>query len=102
MAGGGGGSSSILSCGASDAVVAGAKIRHTGVISSVSLLCKKWSAKTRAFVAADFTYAGPGGGAGIGGRLDEEKCEAGTQPAAGIRGRSGVLVDAVGLFCDEP
>ena len=100
LVGGSSGTSGTVGC-ATGSVVVGAAIRHGSYVDVLFLNCRKWEAWTRKF-GTDGRFIN-----GIGNSLstaahNEEKCEASTQPAIAIRGRSHSLVDAIGFICDEP
>jgi len=83
-------------------VVSGLSVNYGIILNNVMVLCKVWTASTRQFGGSSTVPS-----AGIGAiRLQDQDialtCSARTQPGAGIRGRSGWLVDAIGLICDEP
>lgn len=102
LAGGGGGTAFQQSC-PTGQVVAGAAIVFGSVVDGIHLRCHSWSASSRSFgsTTAKILYIGADGER-PGGNLQGNGCEAKTQPAIGIRGRASSLVDAIGLFCDEP
>lgn len=99
LAGGGGGTSSIVHCGTGN-VVTGARIYYGGFVSAVALQCQAWSASARGFTGA--IGGTEVGGRSVGASRSEERCEASTQPVVAIRGRAEGLVDALGFTCNEP
>jgi hypothetical protein len=99
LAGGGGGTSNVARC-ASNTIVRAAYVYYGSVIDGIKMQCYAWDKATR-------SSAGPLRSTITAGSLDGpnvnfEICEANTQPAAGIRGRAGLVVDAIGFTCDEP
>ncbi len=100
LVGGGGGSSGTRSC-AKDMVVVGALIEHGTYINILSLVCRTWKAAKRGHGLPEEFTAGAGFTIPTSTR-NAERCEVPTQPSAGIRGRAGSLVDAIGFICDEP
>jgi hypothetical protein len=104
VAGGSGGTTFSRDCGAGHAtgsVVSGLSVNYGTILNDVFVECKHWDAATRKF-SGQVSFAGELGAI----RTQEENiglsCSASTQPGSGIRGRSGVLVNAIGLVCDEP
>jgi hypothetical protein len=88
----------------------GAEGVETTVVNNIHLFCGIAAAKQQAndYPSAVFdgpyakdTYGAFGSGNGVTLRSDTQRCPAGTV-AAGISGRSGVWLDAVGLICGEP
>ena len=100
LVGGSGGTSGTVSCGSSG-VVTGGTIKHGSYVSFVSLRCRVWETSSRSFTSVGAT-GGSFGSVGTPGAMNEEACEARTQPVTGMRGRSHSLVDAIGFICDEP
>jgi hypothetical protein len=103
LVGGGGGSTVNLSSCPSGQVVTGARVIFGSFVDGIALECSAWNASARTFgstvvkrlyIGADVEKPG--------GNTRGSSCEANTQPAIGIRGRASVVVDAIGLFCDEP
>jgi len=101
LAGGGGGSVEVRRC-AADAVVAGLDIRYGNVVDGFGINCKSWKASTRS-VEGPPDGGGPHvGKVGMNRSREVSRCESIKQPASGLRGRAAMLVDAIGLVCDEP
>lgn len=99
LVGGPGGTSGTANC-PSGTVMTRAIIHHGSVVDRIFPVCKSWDAGKRKFGGtAQFADDGVGGGAGT---ENMEQCEAATQPMSGIRGRAGLLVDAIGFTCNEP
>lgn len=100
LAGGSGGQFKELRC-ASGAVVVRLEVNYGTILNQIVVGCRPWNASTRKFEGATESVFEIGSL-----RLQDPwlllTCEAKTQPGAGIRGRSGLLVDAIGLICDEP
>ena len=103
LAGGSNGTSSAQSC-PSGQVVAGASIVFGSFVDGIHLRCHTWNAGGRTFgsTVQETLFLGAGGPRAGGVIVRVNNCEASTQPVIGIRGRASSLVDAVGLFCDEP
>lgn len=98
LAGGGGGTAGTASCPAGQ-VVMGALIAYGTYVDGITLYCRSWRPETRSFgtsgnIAAAGSSSTP--------RKAEEVCENATQPVVTLRGRSGLVVDAVGFTCNEP
>jgi hypothetical protein len=102
LAGGGNGTAAAQSC-PSGQIVVGASIIFGSFVDGIHLRCSAWNASARTFGSTVLKnlYIGADG-IRPGGSARGEVCEASTQPAVGIRGRSSALVDAIGFFCDEP
>ncbi len=97
FAGGNGGTLANKSCSA-DQVIVGQKISIAGSLLNLTFFCVRWSATSKAWF---------GSGDAIGlvkAALSPEgrKCSSSTQPAIGIRGRHGMVIDAIGLVCNVP
>lgn len=100
QAGGGGGTSLTMSC-AANKVVVGGSIGFATYVGQVEIFCRDWYASNRTF-----------GGGTTSASTDHdlqpfkkwigEGCESARQPAIGIRGRAGTLLDALGFICNEP
>jgi hypothetical protein len=101
LTGGGGGQSIEARC-ASGSVVSSLWVNYGVILNSIHVVCKAWTASTRQFGGAALDAAGIIGAVRLQDHDITLTCDAKTQPAAGIRGRSGWLVDAIGLICDEP
>ena len=95
LAGGNGGTLANKSCGANQ-VVAG---QQTGLprLGSLTFFCMRWSATSKAWFGTGDVLALFGGAA-----TQIRQCSSSTQPATGIRGRHGMVVDAIGLVCSSP
>lgn len=100
LAGGTGGTFKEAKC-ASGSVVYNLGVNYGTVANQVLVRCKTWNPSARTF----------GGTGAFSGELGAQRaqdpnisltCSSNTQPGAGIRGRSGWIVDAIGLTCDEP
>jgi hypothetical protein len=78
------------------------KLKYGTYVDYISLHCENWNPATRTY-AGGLIGSGRIGRAGVeGGTVKTSECESNKQPASGIRGRAGGLVDAIGLECDEP
>ena len=102
LAGGTGGTGTSGSC-AQGSVIA--QQDATGAILTIGYLrltCFGWSASARTFGSQTGTInvITPAGYPLS--NIGSDKCSRSTQPARAIRGRSGSLVDAFGLVCNEP
>jgi hypothetical protein len=97
LAGGGGGTSGTASC-PSGQVVIGVKLYYGTYVDGATLFCRTWKPATRSFGTTGNTV----GFAITSGRDATELCENATQPVVTIRGRSAMLVDALGFTCNEP
>jgi hypothetical protein len=100
LTGGTGGQFKEARC-ANGSVISSLSVNYGTILNDVMVFCKVWNASTRQF----------GGSSAVAGELGTTRtqdhdislaCDARAQPGAGIRGRSGILVDAIGLICDEP
>ena len=95
FAGGNGGTLANKSCGANQ-VIAG---QQSGLpkLTAVSFFCVRWSATSEAWFGSGDVLAlvGPA-------TTEMRKCSSSTQPATGIRGRHGMVIDAIGLVCSTP
>jgi hypothetical protein len=100
LAGGGGGTFAELRC-ASGQVVSNIAIGYGSVVDHLAVYCRLWNAAARRF-EGDFAVVGNLGVYRTGSQHVAATCSARVQPGAGIRGRRGMLVDAIGLICDEP
>lgn len=101
LTGGGGGQSIEARC-ASGSVVSSLWVNYGVILNSIHVVCKAWTASTRQFGGTAMDAAGLIGALRLQDHDITLTCDAKTQPGAGIRGRSGWLVDAIGLLCDEP
>jgi hypothetical protein len=88
LSGGGGGTSGAVSC-ASGTVAVGAGVGYGTYVSEFG---GSTVTERGAYVGQSVTPA----------TWTKEYCEASTQPARAIRGRSGGYVDAIGAICNEP
>ena len=99
LAGGGGGTSGVVSCGGGT-VMSRVAIRHGTYVQRIDVDCKTWDAAGRKMTGAHLSAGHTKGiyqqTVGI------EGCEAATQPMRGFRGRAAGLVDAIGFNCNEP
>lgn len=95
LAGGNGGTLANKSCGANQ-VVAG---QQSGLprLASLTFFCMRWSATSKAWFGTGDVLALFGGAAS-----QMRQCSSSTQPATGIRGRHGMVIDAIGLVCSSP
>jgi hypothetical protein len=98
MAGGPGGTFAVARC-RTGLVVHGAYFRYGAVIDGLQMHCVPWHPDSRSFYGVGGVfYIGRTEGNNSGNAF----CEAQTQPVVAIRGRAGLVVDAIGLTCDEP
>jgi hypothetical protein len=100
LTGGTGGQFKEVRC-ANGSVVSHLSVNYGTILNDVMIDCKVWNASTRQFGGTS-VYIGEFGATRTQDHYISLSCDAKTQPAAGIRGRSGILVDAIGLICDEP
>lgn len=98
MAGGTGGTFGTVSCPAGT-VVGGAKLYYGAVLDGVILSCMPWAKATRTY--GELTAVRSFGSSSLNTR-GVAMCESPAQPIVSIRGRSGLVVDALGVTCDEP
>ena len=96
LAGGNGGTLANKSCGADQVVVAQAA--PAPGFSALTFFCVRWSATSKAWF---------GSPVGLGlvsstASTPRSTCSSSTQPATGIRGRHGMIIDAIGLVCKTP
>jgi hypothetical protein len=94
-AGGNGGTLANKSCGANRVVVSQAA--DPGLLH-LTFFCVQWSATSKAW----FGSASALGLVGSALSTAQHKCSSSTQPATGIRGRHGMVIDAIGLVCNTP
>jgi hypothetical protein len=98
MAGGGGGTFGTIAC-PLNTVVRNGTVFYGSVVDGVRLTCTAWVPDSRsmgAFVRHE-TF-----GRTVANSMGQGFCEALTQPAIAVRGRAGLVVDALGFTCDEP
>lgn len=102
LAGGGTGTYREIRCAWHSPVVAEIRVIFGTVVHQVWIYCRAWNRALRRFSGENV------GGGMLGSKIIPDQaeillsCAANTQPGAGIRGRSGLVVDAIGLICDEP
>lgn len=97
QAGGNGGTLANKSCGANQVIVAQAGPAPAGMLA-LTFFCVQWSATSKAWF---------GSPVGLGlvastSTTPRSTCSSSTQPAVGIRGRHGMVIDAIGLVCNTP
>ena len=99
LAGGGNSGARVSRCPRGQVVI-GARIYHGFFVDGISMVCRAWNAGARSFGPANNPASELLGQA----RGDNEFsiCSSSRQPASGIRGRAGAVVDAIGFICDEP
>jgi hypothetical protein len=83
------------------AVVSRLFVTYGPVVNAVSIECAMWTPATKKWSTSDKRVVGSNGMNPLGTRA-EASCTSTSQPGAGIRGRAGLFVDAIGLMCDEP
>src|SRR5262245_7496573 len=81
-------------------VIASLEIRAATYVELIVLRCRLWDATARHFTGGDIDQIAYGNQASGAGRFVSQ-CEFAIQPMVGIRGRTGNLVDAIGILCDE-
>jgi hypothetical protein len=101
LAGGSGGTASSARCPAGS-VAAGFIAYHSVTVVGLTVTCRNWIASSRRFGTTSTTLAAgvvskslvvaPSGG----------MCSQDVQPIRSLRGRSGNVVDALGVTCNEP
>jgi hypothetical protein len=115
MAGGSGGGPWAVSCPAGSAIggQGGMPVMPTG-LATFALVCKQWIAATRKLgsvtgmigvvTTTTAIQAGMTLVSGDNGFITTNRtnCSHDTQPVVQMRGRAGLIVDAVGLTCNEP
>ena len=99
LVGGGGGTSRSLSCDANQVVTA-LHVFYGSWISEFAIECQPWNPSTRTFSGTK-TYKSAGSHS-FSDHAAATRCESSAQPVVGIRGRAANVVDAMGIFCDEP
>lgn len=105
--GGGGGTAFAKSCGSNTVIGAQVAKFNSIMITDLTYHCFRWTPSTRRWdpnhrgVAI---YVVPSGGApGLSlGAGTMTQCPATARPGDGVRGRSGMVIDAVGLVCNTP
>jgi hypothetical protein len=100
QAGGGGGTSKVINCAAGQ-VVFGGSVFFATYVGQLTIVCRPWHPDSRTFSGTD-AYHSTEHDLQAFKQLVGEFCESTHQPAHGIRGRAGTLVDAFGFICDEP
>lgn len=98
MAGGNGGDAGSASCQSGSVVAWESGISNGFGIAKLVFRCYKWTPASKTWAGSMTTSLVVGGGITV----TEHSCAAATQPATGIRGRHGAIVDAVGLHCSTP
>jgi hypothetical protein len=99
LAGGGGGTSGVVRC-VNNTVVRAAYVAFGSVVDGLKLQCYPWDKTTRAVTGSLQSQLIVGDLSAP--NYEFEACTAKAQPAVGIRGRAGFVVDAIGFTCDEP
>jgi hypothetical protein len=111
LAGGTGGTASSGSCPAGTVVSGEGVAKGVPIgLASFDLRCRRWDAATRSFtgdLVAVIHVIGASGAGGvvinaIAGTGYVRDCPRQQQPVVLLRGRSGTIVDAAGLTCNEP
>ena len=95
LAGGNGGTLANKSCAANQVIVSQAA---SPPLLRLTFFCVQWSATSKA-------WFGTGDALGlVGSALNtaQRTCSSSSQPATGIRGRHGMIIDAIGLVCGTP
>lgn len=95
LAGGNGGTLANKSCGANQVIVSQA---GTSPIARLTFHCVRWSATSKAWFGSGDALALVGSAL----TTAQSTCSSSTQPATGIRGRHGMVIDAIGLVCNSP
>lgn len=99
LAGGTGGTSMDRSCGTGQ-VVTELKVYYGSYINDFSFWCQTWNASTRTFSGTKAAHhVGPDS---FPDKNATTRCESNAQPVNGIRGRASAVLDAMGIFCNEP
>ena len=104
LAGGTGGTASSARC-PRDSVAAGATVYHsTSVVVGLTITCRNWIASSRRFGTSSTTRLAVGIVAATTGLAVARggMCAEDLQPIRNLHGRSGTLVDALGITCNEP
>jgi hypothetical protein len=105
LAGGTGGTASAARCPAGS-VAAGAIVYKTlANVAGVAVTCRNWVASSRRFGSSTTARLAAGVVAPVIGLTISPgggMCAEDVQPIRSIRGRSGAIVDALGVTCDEP
>ena len=95
QAGGNGGTLANKSCSSNQVIVSQ---RAAGGVAVLSFFCVRWSATSRAGFGSGDVLAITGQPFSAAAHA----CSSSTQPATGIRGRHGMIIDAIGLVCGTP
>ena len=99
LAGGTGGTSKDASC-ETGKVVTELKVYYGSYINDFSFWCQTWNASTRTYSGTKTAHrVGP---TSLPDKNATTRCESAAQPVNGIRGRAANVVDAMGIFCNEP
>lgn len=102
MAGGNGGTAGSASCPGSTVIVSQAGASQAGVgIGILVLGCFRWFPASRSWGGSSLDHISVKTG-GVVPAIVTSTCTLGTQPARGIRGRHGMVVDSFGLRCATP
>lgn len=100
MAGGNGGTAGSESCTGTTAIVSQTGAGPGVGINTLVLGCFQWFPASKSWGGSRIAHVTVmGGGAPA---FVTSTCSAGTQPATGIKGRHGSIVDAFGLHCSTP
>ena len=105
--GGPGGDTYAQSCGGGAVIAQQSAMFDGGRLSQLAYHCYRWVPSSRRWDSADRrdvlvvlpARAPPAPAAAVG---TVTRCPAATRPADGLRGRSGVHVESIGIRCDDP
>lgn len=95
QAGGNGGTLASKSCGANQVIVSQGA---SPPLLRLTFFCVRWSATSRAWFGSPVGL----GLVSLALTNPQSACSSSTQPAIGIRGRHGMVIDAIGLVCNTP
>jgi hypothetical protein len=102
MTGGNGGTAGSESCPSNTAIVSQAGASQGGVGVGILVLgCFEWFPASRSWGGSRLTHLAIKTGGALP-ALVTSTCSSGSQPATGIRGRHGSVVDSFGLRCNTP
>lgn len=102
MAGGNGGTAGSESCTGTTVIVSQAGASQAGVgIGILVLHCYEWFPASKSWGGSRLGHIAVKTGGALP-ALATSRCSAGTQPATGIRGKHGAIVDSFGLHCSAP
>jgi hypothetical protein len=102
MAGGNGGTAGSVSCTGNSVIVKQTGASQAGVGIGILLLgCYEWFPASKSWGGSQLMHLSVKTGGALP-ALASSTCSAGTEPATGIRGKHGSIIDSFGLHCSVP